>query len=320
MSDRLSFSYYSSVAERAVEWLWYPYIPYGKITILQGDPGEGKSTLMVNLAAAVSTAKRFPGGPDFHGEAQTVIYQCAEDSAEDTIKPRLLQAGADCDRIAFINDQGQELTLADTRFEEVIVATGARLLIIDPVQAFIGADGDMQSATKMRGTLRHLAAVADAHHCAVVLVGHMNKAAGGKNLYRGLGSIDIAAIARSVLMIARDQHNPEIRYMFPVKSSLAPEGMAVAFLFDATLGFRWIGRCSYNPEENAIRNMDGSKKTRAQDMIRLMLSTGDQPSVDIFNKLEQLGFSEKTIKNAKKELGVETYRKAGAWYWRALSI
>ena len=118
-------------------------------------------------------------------------------------------------------------------------------------------------------------------------------------------------------MITRDQDNPSIRYMFPIKSSLAPEGKAVAFLFDEENGFHWIGPCVLN-QEGINMQPPGKKKERVRDFIRLMLSSGDQASNYMFEQLEQLGFSEKTIKLAKKELGVETYRKAGAWYWRTL--
>lgn len=226
----LRFKYYSSVTQRKVEWLWYPYIPYGKITILQGDPGEGKSTFILNIAALLTTGQKMPDGTG-GGKAQTVIYQCAEDDVADTIKPRLLAAGADCDRVAYIIDDNSELTFEDSRIEEVLAQTGARLLVIDPIQAFLVQDSDMQSAARMRAALSKLADVAARYKCAVILVGHLTKSYGGKNLYRGLGSIDIAAIARSVLMISRDSTESSVRYMFPVKASLAPEGSAIGFSF-----------------------------------------------------------------------------------------
>ena len=91
MADEVRYKYYSAVKERPVSWLWYPYIPYGKVTVLQGDPGEGKSTFMVHLAAALSQGVRLPDGSALNGP-KTILYQCAEDSNEDTIKPRLIQA------------------------------------------------------------------------------------------------------------------------------------------------------------------------------------------------------------------------------------
>lgn len=133
--------YYSQVRARRVEWLWYPYIPYGKLTVIQGDPGEGKSTLILNIAALLSTGQPMPDGTPID-KPQTIIYQCAEDSVEDTIKPRLLMAGADCDKVAFIVEDDESLTLTDDRIENAIKNTGARLFILDPIQAFIPPDSD----------------------------------------------------------------------------------------------------------------------------------------------------------------------------------
>ncbi len=195
------YDYYSNVRQRKVDWLWYPYIPYGKLTVLQGDPGDGKSTFILQIAALLSKGFQMPDGYQVE-ESQSIIYQCSEDDLADTVKPRLIAAGADCARIAFIVDDDERLTLEDERIEKTLAATKARLLIIDPIQAYLTQDYDMQNAIRMRTVLGGLSDLAAKYQCAIVLVGHMNKASGGKDLYRGLGSIDIAAIARSVLMIA----------------------------------------------------------------------------------------------------------------------
>ena len=93
---------YSEVQSTDVRWLWYPFIAIGKITLLQGDPGDGKSTMMMNLIAELSTGGKTPDGCKI-GAPQKVIYQCSEDGVSDTIKPRLERCGADCKKIAFIN-------------------------------------------------------------------------------------------------------------------------------------------------------------------------------------------------------------------------
>lgn len=182
----LHFAYFSEVKQRKIEWLWYPYIPYGKITILQGDPGEGKSTFILNIAALLTKGAKMPDGSG-GGKTQTVVYQCAEDDIADTIKPRLVAAGADCEKIAYIIDDNNELTFEDARIEQVLQKTEARLLVIDPMQAFLVQDSDMQNAARMRGALGKLADVAAKYQCAVVLVGHLNKAYGGKKSISGAG-------------------------------------------------------------------------------------------------------------------------------------
>lgn len=165
-----------------------------------------------------------------------MIYQCSEDGKGDTIKPRLEQAGADCNRVAFIKDDNGELTLEDERIKTAINQIGAKMVVLDPIQAFIGHNGNMTNAVKMRETLSKLSKVAEETNCAIVLVGYMTKRSGGKQIYRGLGSIDIAATARSILMVSRDKEEPWKRYMFPVKSSLAPEGEPIGFELDKEKG------------------------------------------------------------------------------------
>ena len=187
MSNGLfQYEYFSSVTQHKVEWLWYPYIPYGKLTILQGDPDEGKSTFMLNVAALLTRGKNMPDGYQVK-EPQKVVYQTAEDNLADTVKPRLVAAGADCNRIAYIVDEEEPLTLMDSRIESVIQQTKARLFILDPLQAYLTQDSDMFSAGKMRGQLKRIADIAAKYRCAVVIIGHMNKTSGEKNLYRGLG-------------------------------------------------------------------------------------------------------------------------------------
>ena len=164
----------SEVELQEVGWLWYPYIPYGKITIIQGDPGEGKTTLALRLAAACSTGQALPGMEI--AEPFNVIYQTAEDGLGDTIKPRLMEAGADQDRVLNIVEDANSLTLLDERIEAAIVQTGAKLMILDPIQGYLGGKVDMNRANEIRTVLKNVAAVAGRTGCTIVLVGHLNKA------------------------------------------------------------------------------------------------------------------------------------------------
>lgn len=308
--------YYSNVSIKPVEWLWYPYIPFGKLTIIQGDPGEGKSTFVLNLIALLTKGLSMPDGYPVQAPG-VAIYQCAEDGVADTIKPRLEQAGADCDRVAYIVDSDIALTLEDGRIEKAIQETGARVLIIDPLQAFIPPDSDMQSATKMRAVLRKLANTAEEYRCAVILIGHMNKGSGNKTLYRGLGSIDIAAIARSVLMISRDENRPEMRYMFPVKSSLAPEGPAIAFSFKTGGGIEWHGRYDLNTSELLETvTVKTSKREKARAKMIQLLEQSDQPAKEVYESLADMDIGSRTVEKVKKELQITAYRSGGCWYWK----
>ena len=307
--------YYSNVSAKSVDWLWYPYIPFGKLTVIQGDPGEGKSTFVLNLVSRLTNGQLMPDGYKLSGPG-IAIYQCAEDGMEDTIKPRLIQAGANCKRVAYIIDGDIALTLEDGRIDSAIQETGANMLIIDPIQAFIPPGTDMLNATKMRAVLRKLAATAEKHHCAVILIGHMNKGSGTKSLYRGLGSIDIAAIARSVLMISRDENRPEIRYMYQIKSSLAPEGAAIAFSFNEYGGLEWQGRYDLNTATliDSV-TVKTSKREKARAKMIYLLEQGDKPAKEIYEGVANIGVGSRTVEAVKKDLQIKTYRFDGCWYW-----
>lgn len=307
--------YYSNVTAKPVDWLWYPYIPLGKLTVIQGDPGEGKSTFVLNLVALLTNGQSMPDGYRLSAPG-IAIYQCAEDGMADTIKPRLVQAGANCKRVAYIIDDDIALTLEDGRIESAIAETGASVFIIDPIQAFIPPDTDMLSATKMRSVLRKLANIAERNHCAVILVGHMNKGNSSKSLYRGLGSIDIAAIARSVLMISRDESRPDIRYMVPIKSSLAPEGSAIAFSFREGGKLEWQGR--YEVNTSALLDtvtVKTTKREKARAKMIQVLEQGDTPAKQVYAELADIGVGSRTVEKVKKELSIKTYRSGACWYW-----
>ena len=251
-----------------IDWLLYPFIPFGKVTIVQGDPGEGKTTMVLQIIAKLTKGEAvLPSGSDEPAlEAKTVdlepvnvIYQTAEDGLGDTIKPRLLSAGADCSRVMVIDDNDQALTMMDARLEEAIIKTKARLVVLDPIQGFLGAAVDMHRANEIRPLMKRVAVLAEKYHCAIILIGHMNKNSNGKSSYRGLGSIDFQAAARSVLIVGRIKDEPEIRVVCHVKSSLAPEGKSIAFRLDKDTGFEWIGEYDISADDLLSGDNRGQK-------------------------------------------------------------
>lgn len=314
MSGALKYEFYSSVQRQDVEWLWYPYIPYGKLTIVQGDPGEGKSSFVINLLALASRGESMPDGYEIEGPV-TSVYQCSEDDVADTIKPRLLAAGADCSRVAYIVDDQVGLTLADDRIEEVLDQTGARILVLDPIQSFLAQDGDMQSASRMRMLLGNLAEVAARQRCAIILVGHLTKASGGKRLYRGLGSIDIAATARSVLLISRSRSDEQLRFMKPIKSSLAPEGPGMAFSF-VEGKFRWRNDVDLALMDDEQATPTQMNREQVVQRMKDLLSERDYVSTEILGILLDDGVPRRTAFRAKQDAGIETYRVGNTCYWR----
>lgn len=309
----------SEVDTQTVEWLWEPYIPFGKVTIVQGNPGEGKTTFALRLAAACTNRKPFPHMAAH--EPFNVIYQTAEDGLGDTIKPRLMEAEADLDRVLVIDESKQGLSLSDERIERAIRQTRARLIILDPIQAYVGEKTDMNKANEIRPMFRRLAEIAERTGCAVILIGHLNKAAGGQSAYRGLGSIDFRAAARSVLLIGRVKREPNVRVIVHDKSSLAPEGKPIAFCLDPERGFSWIGEYDITADEllSGAGGNTATKTEQAEKLILDLLADGKElASEDIVKAAAEAGISERTVKNARRNLDtrIEVIRRGNQWYYR----
>ena len=294
----------SDVELTPVEWLWKPYLPFGKLSVLQGNPGEGKTYFAMHLAAACTNGKLLPNMERM--EPFNVIYQTAEDGLGDTVKPRLIEAGADLDRVLVIDDSDVQLTLSDERIEKAIVENNARLVIIDPIQAYLGADVDMNRANEVRPIFMRLGQVAQRTGCAILLIGHLNKAAGMQSLQRGLGSIDIAAAVRSVMFIGKLKHDPTMRILTHEKSSLAPPGASLAFSLGDEGGFRWVGEYDITADEmlSGIEPQRETKTQQAKDLICTLLAGGKQVlSEDIDKAALERGIPGRTVRDAKRELG-----------------
>ena len=311
---------YSDVQGTKVEWLWYPYIPYGKITLLQGDPGEGKSTMMMDLIARISRGGAFPDGSGSF-TAQRVIYQCSEDGAADTIKPRLEACKANCRNVAFLDEELVSLTLSDEHIRDAIDEFKARLLVIDPFQAYVLNDADISSAVKARKIMQKLSSWAATYRCAVVLIGHLNKGSSGNEIYRSLGSIDVAACARSIIQVSRDKDDPDTRILHHVKSNLAKLAEDSTFEIDGEHRVHWITLAG-NPQgkdtDAAIIDsfhLTSEKQELVAKIILQKLKDGPVRATEMDRLFESCDVSTKTIHKTKASLGVKSVRKDGQWFW-----
>lgn len=314
-------TFYSDVKAVPVKWLWYPYIAIGKITLLQGDPGDGKSTMMMHLIAELSRGGATPDGKAL-GRPQRIIYQCSEDSVSDTIKPRLEAWGADCRNIAFINEEiCGGLTLDDERIRDAMIEFKPQLVVIDPIQSYIGNDSDLQIAVKARKLMRRIGIWASTYNCAVVLIGHLSKKERSKELYRGLGSIDVVASARSVLQVERDGQDEDIRHVRQIKNSLGPRGSDLSFEIRPETGFRWregsrdMERREKPKPETVTEPLPKNKHELAALLLKNALANGPLESTDIRKIMAEYRIGEKTLNEVKQELGIKPYRKMRIWYW-----
>lgn len=317
----LKLIHMEDVQTREVNWLWYPYITYGKITVIEGDPGEGKTTLALTLAALLSRGQPLPCDEDIPYEPISIIYQTAEDGIDDTIKPRLEKANADCSKIRVIDETEKELSMTDERLEQAIAETNAKLVILDPIQAYIGSDVDMHRANEIRPVLKRLGIIAEKYGCAIVLIGHMNKASGSKSTYRGLGSIDIQATARSVLLVARIPDKPNIRIMAQDKSSLAVAGDSIGFEISEDRGFECIG-----PYDITVDELLAGKEGRGRKKLDVAIAfikeyfgvESEVSSNDIEEEATRKGIKRNTLLSAKKKLGITAGNRKttdGTMYW-----
>ncbi len=324
----------ADVQPESVAWLWYPYIPRGKITILEGDPAAGKTWLALALAAAVSRGCGLPDAADsgrpnaMTCEPGQVIYLTAEDGLADTLRPRLDAVGADASRAyaltaAHIDGIEVAITLRDLDvLNDALTQTHAALLVVDPVQGFLGSQIDMHRANEVRPVLAGLAKLGEQHNCAIVCIRHLSKANADRALYRGLGSIDFTAAARSVLLAGRDPTDANRRALVQIKNSLAPEGPALAYAINGGR-FEWAGLSEMTSAALLARDAsddDRGALDEAREWLADALVEGPRTAKDMQHDARAAGIAAATLRRAQRALGVQVRRTggvggAGHWEW-----
>jgi len=330
----------AEVEPEEVAWLWEPYIPLGKLTILEGDPGVGKTWLALQLAAIVSRGAPFPGPdgvPKERREPANVVYLSAEDGLADTLRPRLDKAGADVSRVFALTgwegvdpETGQKkagsITLAALDvIEAALRQVKPALVVVDPIQAYMGAGVDMHRANEVRPVLAGLAALAERYKCAALCIRHLGKSQQDRAIYRGLGSIDFAAAARSILLVGQHPEDERKRVLAQSKNSLAAKGASIAFELRED-GFFWCGVANVTAEAllaPAKSEEEKSAVDEAADFLREALADGPRPAKEVIKEAGSLGINEKSLRRAmdmgkvpvgKRRINTGT-RGSGFWEW-----
>ncbi len=331
----------ASVEPEAVNWLWPQRIAIGKLTVVAGDPGLGKSFLSLDLAARVSRGCRWPDGS---GEAPlgSVVLLSAEDDLADTIRPRLDAAGADVARIHALaavhgRDQhgeyrrGFDLSRDVARLEEVIAELGdCRLLVVDPISAYLGATKGNDNV-EVRGVLAPLSELAGRLGVAVVAVSHLRKGE-GPAMYRTMGSMAFVAAARAAFAVCRDQDDQagRRRLMLPVKNNLGNDETGLAYRLAAaepgdTPHVLWEPAPVSTKADDALARPQGRRgpkpdaQAKAELFLRKQLADAPQPAAELTEQAWLVhGITERALRRARKALGVVAYRETvpGPWWWK----
>jgi hypothetical protein len=314
-----------------VRWLWPGWVAFGKLTVLEGDPGQGKSALLVDLAARVSAGLRLPDGSP--GVRANVCIASAEDGLADTIRPRLEAAGADLKRVQVLTGvwEGQgshrplELPGDLAALEELMGRGKCKLLILDPLTAYLGRGVDVRSDQDVRRCLHRLAVLAAGMGCAVVLVRHL-KGWARVALYRGMGSVGIQAAARSGLVVAPDPDSPDHHVLACVKPNLSARPRSLRFrLSPAERGacrVEWCGGCDWTADDllrPPERPEERGALAEACALLRDLLRDGRRPARECREEARAAGVTGRTLERAKQRLGARSERvgfgAAGEWFW-----
>lgn len=326
---------------RPVTWLWHGRIPRGQITMLDGDPGLGKSTVALDLAARVSTGRSMPFATEKAPPANVLILSY-EDDPDTTITPRIVAAGGDPARVLTFalkplqdgrdNDGSLDLGCI-AEFEREVSGRAAALLIVDPLSAAYSDKTDTNNDKSTRRDLKPLSKMAQRTGCAVLAIRHLTKASTGNPIYAGQGSIAIIGNARSGLMVKKHPENEDVRLLMQSKSNLGEWAQTIEYEVAGcdvndkinTAKIEWKGHSDLMAED--IMSEGGNRGTKleaARTWLEELLSTGPMSATDIRDKCQQAQpgpHSWATVRRAQKMLGVESYEPAPEkgqktkWYW-----
>jgi putative DNA primase/helicase len=305
----------SEVGACAVEWVWEPYLASGMLALVSGDPGAGKTFVALRIAADITLGRTpFKHTPR---PAANVLYLTVENSPEHVLRPRFDLLGGDPTRFHLIDGS---VRLSEISYlSGVLQQTQAELMVVDPVQSFLGAQIDTHRANETRPLLDNLARLGKVHKCGIMLLRHLSKEPKGRAIHRGLGSVDFTGAVRTELLVGSSSSNPQQRAVVHIKSNLGQMGPTLGFAINEN-GFDWTGESELTakdllqPEAPAEK---GEAMAEAKEFLLTALSKGPRPANEVFAEGDQAGISKATLKRAKKALSISKKKvgQTGPWVW-----
>lgn len=300
----------ADITAEVVEWLWYPYLAVGKISMIEGDPGLGKSTITLAIAAHVSLGYGLPDVP--RSDPRNALLLTCEDGLADTIKPRLNKLNADHARIFAPSEKFSFDAEGMAELRRLLFKLEPAIVIIDPLVAYLGESVDLHRSNETRPVMAELAAMAEEFKCVILMLRHLTKGGASKAIYRGLGSIDLTGACRSVLLVGADANDSKVRAVIHIKSNLAEHGPSQGY--EITEGiFNWTGESTMTAGDvlkDAAPTGKGGKSAvdEAADFIRDFLALGPRPSKELEAAGAEAGHSKASIIRARKKLNIVPVR------------
>lgn len=310
-----------------VNWLWKPYIPMECITLLEGDPKTGKTWMALAITAIITRGFPLPGEDGrFHPrEPGNVLYLTAEDSIGMTLKPRLEKANADTGRVVVFEGKiGRDkktivpINMQDLpQLDEALERVKPVLMVIDSMVPHLGPKVDSNKAEQVVPVLNGVARLAEKHSCACLIIRHLAKGPRERALYKGQGTISIAGVARSILMVGIDPNEPSKRVMVHSACNLAKEGPGQSFAITDDGALEWCGISEVSAAELVAPEVieQSGARADAKKFLRGALAQGPRSAVDMEDEADANGIAPATLKRARKELNIRAFKLAKAWYW-----
>lgn len=318
MKKTSPFKTLSKVKPRKVEWFWKYIIPYGMLTIMEGDPGQGKSYLAMYLASLVSTGSALPDGSTV--EQGYVTYISSEDDPSYTIRPRIDAMGGDPEFIRILNG---DLTFSEEGLETLrqeLEEHPPQIIFIDPWVSFVPSDRKITDSNAIRSLLTKMREIAEDYGCAIVLIRHLTKLKQDNALYQGGGAVDIIAAARSALRIGSDPNDTDVRIIAHFKHNVGPRSKSwayrlVTFDDDGIPEIKFVGESEVDIEDLSAPTETAKPKDAAQEFLKKQLKDGQRRATEIKDLAAQLNISSRTLERAKSSLKINSKQTKRGWFW-----